>query len=101
MTTATAQAVDLSGYSESARHAIEFEAEVWLYGDVARAARIYDQAVAWGRKLSPGNLELHAAGAWQANQLLKLAALCEVRARRAYKAERARFYRESQTWTHA
>jgi hypothetical protein len=76
-----------AAYSAAAQRAIAFEAETWRYGDVESARRSYDQLVTWARALSASDREYHAWGAWHANDLLKLAAINEVRQAEAAAAE--------------
>ena len=75
MATTTA---DLTGYTEAAQRAIKSEAEVWLYGDVEGARRMYDRSVEWVRKLDADARRYHSAGSWHANDLLKYAAIGQV-----------------------
>ena len=70
MNTATAPDV-----AEMRRRAVESEAYIWLYGDTARAERMFDQSLEWSRKLDAAGRRYWAAGYWHSNEGLKLAAI--------------------------
>ena len=61
--------------AEMRRRAVESEAYVWLHGNVACAERMFDDMAAWAAKLTPEQRRYWAAGYWQSNELLKLAAV--------------------------
>ena len=61
--------------AEMRARAIESEAEIWLYGDVARAERMFDKSLEWSRKLDAAGRRYWSAGYWHSNELLKLAAI--------------------------
>ena len=74
-----ATTADLTGYTDAAQRAIEFEASTWLYGDVEGARRMYDRQRDWARTLTPRQRESQRWGMWHANRLLELAAINEIR----------------------
>lgn len=74
----TATDVDLSKYPEHVQHSIQFDADCWFRGDVARSARMWDSHVEWARKLTPDQRAWHRAGAWYDNRLLMDSAISHV-----------------------
>ena len=75
-----ATTADLTGYTKAARRAIESEAYVWLYGDQEGARRMYDKKREWVRALNANRRHFHKCGSWYSNDLLLVAAICEVEA---------------------
>ena len=61
--------------AEMRRRAVESEAYIWLYGNTACAERMFDQSLAWSRKLTTEQRRYWAAGYWHSNEGLKLAAI--------------------------
>ena len=73
-----ATTADLAGYTKAARRAIESEAYIWLYGDQEAARRMYDKKRDWVRTLNAERRHFHKCGSWYSNDLLLVAAICEV-----------------------
>lgn len=72
--------------AEIRRRAVEFEAVTWRYGNVVSAGRSFDRLVVWARGLDAAGRRSHAAGAWYANDPLKLGAVNVVQVERGERS---------------
>jgi hypothetical protein len=60
------------------RRAVESEAEIWLYGNVASAERMFGKALEFARLQDADGRRFWSAGYWHANDIIGRAAITVV-----------------------